>query len=179
MKSTTTIAVALATTLLAAGALLFMQSTGSAAQSSRVRVGVYDSRAVAVAAVRSGVANQQIQELQQQLKDAEAAGDEQRAEQIKDRGKALQTVRHLQAFSNAPIDDILIELKDRLPEIASAENVDVIVARPDYTAPGVEVVDLTARLVAEFHPDEQTTKIIESMQGKAPIGMVEVLMGKD
>lgn len=166
--------------LLAAGALLCMRVTASpSTQPARMRVGVYDSRAVAVAAVRSGIAARQVQELQEKLKEAETAGDEQRAEQVKKRGAALQTVRHLQGFSNAPIGDILAELQDRLPQIAGDQQVDLIVAHADYVGPDVETVDLTDRLVSEFNPDEQTMRIIASMRGKQPIDMVEVLMQKD
>jgi hypothetical protein len=166
--------------VVAVAGLLSLRAGGSPEQQKqRLRVGVYDSRAVAIAAVRGGVAADKVRQLHQQLAEAEAAGDEKLAAQIKKRGEALQTVRHLQAFSNAPVDDILIDLKDRLPALAADAQVDLIVARVDFAAEGVEVVDLTDRLVAEFKPDRQTTQILASMHGKKPLEMVEVLMGDD
>jgi hypothetical protein len=179
MKTTLTILI-FASCLLAAGVLFGRQAGGDPpARPPRLRVGVYDSRAVAVAAVRSGIASRQVQELQEQLKQAEADGDDQRIQQVKKRGEALQTLRHLQGFSNAPIDDILAELKDRLPAIAREAQVELIVGHVDYQAPGVEVVDVTDRLVGQFNPDEQTKQIIASMHDKKPVDMIDVLMHGD
>jgi hypothetical protein len=144
-----------------------------------LRVGVYDSRAVCVGSRNSGATNKQVDELRKQLKDAEAAGDAKRVEQIKARGQTLQTVRHLQAFSNAPVDEFLAQIKDKLPAIAAEAKVDVIVAKADYCASGVETIDVTDALVKAFNPDEKTLKTVAELRKQKPIEMVDVLGHKD
>src|SRR5687768_10333735 len=61
----------------------------------RVRIGTYDGRAIAVAFAPSPTHNARIAELMKQAKDAEAAGDTERVEELRAKGSALQTVRHL------------------------------------------------------------------------------------
>lgn len=148
-----------------------------------LRAGVYDSRAVCVGSRNFPAVRQQrdkqMADLQRQLKESQAAGDEKRAAQIKQRGSTLQDVAHLKAFSNAPVDDILLLIQDQLPRIAQEAGVDVIVARVDFQAPGVEVVDVTDRLVAAFDPDEKTLKIVEDLRKTKPLDMAEVLLHHD
>jgi hypothetical protein len=161
------------------------QADGSApAKRQQFRVGTYDSRAVALAGLRSTAQaaerDQEVRQLQAQLKEAEAAGDTKRAQEIKERGKATQVVRHLQAFSTVPVDDVLAPIKDKLPTIAQEAGVDVIVASgTDYTAKGVEVVDVTDRIVKQFNPDERTMRIITEVPKHKPLTLLEGLLLKD
>ena len=82
-------------------------------------------------------------DLHKQLKDAEGKGDKDRIEQIKAHGQNMQTVAHLQAFSNAPVDEYLALIKDKLPTVAADAKVDLIVAKPDFLAVGVETANVT------------------------------------
>jgi hypothetical protein len=144
-----------------------------------LRVGVYDTRAVCVAGRNSRAFASAIDDLRHQLKDAQAAHDTARAEQVKQRGATLQTVRHLQAFSNAPVDDILADIKPQLPAIAVETDVDLIVARCDFQSPDVELVDVTDQLVQAFHPDAQTLQAVAQVRKAKPMAMVDVLMHHD
>jgi hypothetical protein len=114
-------------------------------------------------------------DLQKELKDAQAAGDQKRVAAIKQRGSAMQDAMHLKAFSNAPVDDILAQVPDQLAQVARDAGVDVIVAKLDFQSPGVEVIDVTDRLVATFNPDDATLKAVEQLRQRKPIGMAEVL----
>jgi hypothetical protein len=96
-------------------------------------MGTYDGRAIAIAFAPTPIHNAQIAELMKQAKEAEAAGDTGRVEQLRAKGSALQTVRHLQAFGNAPVDDILDHVRDKLPEIAQAAGVCAIVRETGST----------------------------------------------
>jgi hypothetical protein len=145
----------------------------------KTRIGVYDSRAVCVASRGMPFFSQQVRDLQKQLTDAKAANDNQRIEQIKQRGQSLQTLRHMQAFSKAPIDDILAQIKDQLPAIAKLANVTAIASTLDYTGPDVETVDVTDALVKAFHPDEKTLKTVAEVRKHTPIDPVEALEIRD
>ena len=153
------------------------------APAQQLRIGVYNSRAVAIAFLRSAgqsaVRSQQIQDLQRQLKEAEAAKDTKKADEIKARGANMQTIAHMQGFSNAPVDDAIEVIKDRLSAIAKDAGVNVIVAAMDYQGPDVQIVDVTDKIVAEFKPDAQTQKIVAAMKNQKPITLLEALSIKD
>jgi hypothetical protein len=145
------------------------------APASKLRVGVYDSRAVAVAYSASSFHDAEMKALQQQLKDAEAARDTKKAEQVKARGKNMQTIAHLQAFSNAPVDNAIAKIGESLPVVAAAAGVDVIVADIDFKSDRVETVDVTNLLVAQFKPNDRAQKNIEMIVKQKRIPMVDVV----
>lgn len=154
---------------------LARSSGGAPTPPGKPRIGVYDSRAVAVAYVRGSGDAERIRGLMAELKQAEAKGDKARAEQIKAQGARIQTLRHLQGFSNAPIDDILQPLAGKLPEIARAAGVSLITAHVDFSDDSVEVVDVTDRIVAEFSPDERTLKMIADLRKLGVTPLIDVL----
>jgi hypothetical protein len=133
-----------------------------------VRLGTYDSRAVTVAYVRSEASARNLQALIQQRADAEKAGDRKRVKELNQQGEALQIRRHLQGFSNAPIQDILDSVRDRLPQVARDAQVVAIASVADWHDSTVELVDVTDALVALFEPDAQTLKIVQEVRGRAP-----------
>lgn len=143
----------------------------------KVRIGVYDARAVAIAYVRAN-RDTQVANLRTELKAAEQAGDTARAASIRSQGERLQTLRHLQGFAGARVDDIMATLGERLPQMARDAGVVAIVDRMDWSAAGVEAVDLTDRIVGEFNPDATTQKILADMRGKKPLPMLDVLSMK-
>jgi hypothetical protein len=69
------------------------------------------------------------------------------------------------------VDDILARIADRLPLVAREAGVDVLVSQWTlaYRAPGAELVDVTDRLVAEFHPDEATLELIRELRKREPL----------
>jgi hypothetical protein len=155
------------------------QAQNAASEHPAIRIGTYDSRAVALASRNSGAMQRKIVMLQKQLKQAEDAGDRKQAQEIKDRGEAMQVLAHMQVFSNGPIDNIIESIHNQLPAIAEQQKVMAIVPHLDIAAPGVEVVDVTDALVAALGPDEKTLKIIADLRTKPPIDIVDALLIKD
>jgi hypothetical protein len=145
------------------------------APSPKLRVGVYDSRALAVAYSASSFHDAEMKALQKELDDAQAARDTRKVDQIKARGKNMQTVAHLQAFSNGPVDNAISKVRESLPVIAAAAGVDVIVADIDFKSDRVETVDVTNLLVAQFKPNDRTQKNIEMIVKQKRIPMVDVV----
>ena len=151
------------------------QTTGPAIAGKNMVVGTYDPRALAVAFAPTAQHAAEMQDLQRQLKAAQDAGDNAAAERIKARGQNLQAVAHLQAFSGAPVENVLVHLAPRLPAIAKDAGVDVIVTKVDFRAPGVTVIDVTDRLVAEFNPSAATLRTITELRKQPPMPMVDVI----
>jgi hypothetical protein len=153
----------------------------AAAAPAAVRIGTFDSRAVALAYYRSPSVMKELTGMRAEFEKAKAAGDETKVKDLEARGPAMQTLMHQQVFSDGSINNITAAIANRLPEVAKAAGVVAIVSVWElaHSAPSVEVVDVTPQVVALFAPDAQTTKIIESMKGQKPIPLLDALLIKD
>jgi len=137
----------------------------------QVRVGIFDSRALALAYGRSEPFMQYVKELKAEYAKAVAAGDEKRVKELDAEGPAQQDLLHKQVFSTWPVDNVLEKIKEKIPEIAKQAGVDIIINKWDivYQQPGIEFIDVTDLMVKPFSPDEATLKLIKDMQNVAPV----------
>jgi Skp family chaperone for outer membrane proteins len=147
----------------------------------KVCVGVFDSRAVAVAYAHSKLFQDQYQKLKKDLDKAEAAGDKAQAVSIKAEGKAGQERMHQQGFGTASVKKYLERVKDKIPAVAKEAGVDLIVSKWEVTfqGPAVETVDVTDELVKVFEPNERVLKIVAEMKKHPPLDEDEVRNIKD
>ena len=140
---------------------------------ARERIGVYDSRAVAIAFAGSTHLKRELAELSAKHKKAKAAGDEKEASRLEAEGQARQTKLHQQGFSTAPIEDLLAHVSGDLPKIKSAAGVTAIISKWDTAElekhRGAEKVDVTTALIEAFTPDERARKYALEIQQKAPV----------
>ena len=95
----------------------------------KLRVGTFDSRAIAIAYGRSEICGQYIDSLKEKYKKAKEEGDEKLAEELETLGLSTQQVLHQQGFSIASVADILEKVKAELPKIAEDAGVDIIVSK--------------------------------------------------
>ena len=172
-----------ATGMLLAGFLaltLGAQATTTTREDPKVVVGTFDSRAVAVAYVRSDAFSDSLRmkraEVEQDLERARAAGDDERVAELEALGPAMQKRIYDQGFGSAPVDEIIERIADELPRIAAEAGVDVIVSKwvLAYSGPKARFVDVTDRLAAEFDPDEETLKVIEELLTTEPVPLEEL-----
>jgi hypothetical protein len=165
--------------LVALGCLTAEAST-TTQEAPAVVVGTFDSRAVAVAYVRSDAFGERLRALRAEVDAAEAAGDAELAAELAARGPALQTEVHRQSFGTAPVDEIVALIEDELPAIAAAAGVDVIVSKwvLAYRGPRARFVDVTDLLAAEFDPDPETLEVIQDLVAMDPVPL-EQLDGHD
>ena len=137
------------------------------------RVGVYDSRAVAVAYVRSEQFDKVMKAKMAEMEEAKTTGDTQKVEELEAWGTAQQAEVHRQGFGSAPVDNILEQIKDKLAEITEETDVIALVSKwdrktlKDYKC--ADQIDVTDMIAALFGPDEKTLKTIEQMKEKKPI----------
>lgn len=157
---------------LAAGYLATATPQARAAESTKklLRVGTYDSRAIAIAYAHSHFNEERCKTMKVQLDAAQAAGDEQKAAEITRQGKADQAQKHLQGFGTAPVHEYLEVVKDQIPAVAKAAGVDLIVSKWqfDYRADNIETVDLTLELAKLFDPADKAWRSIESLDKWQP-----------
>jgi hypothetical protein len=143
---------------------------GPAVARAGVRLGVFDSRALAMAHYRSEAFRAHMGALFEELATAKAAGDSLRVAELERQGPEMQAMVHKQGFGTYPVDNILEMIENELPDIAAAAGVDVIVSKWQvvHQAAGFELIDVTAALVQPFAPDEETLEVIESIHEAGP-----------
>jgi hypothetical protein len=134
----------------------------------KVRVGIYESRCVAVAFGNSKY-NTKVRELMEEYKKAEAAGDKKKVEELKVKGEKGQDLLHRQGFGKYPVDDCLVPIKDALPKICKAAGVELIVGSVNYASPSVETVDVTDLLVKEYSPSEKVLQWVKEIRKTPPL----------
>jgi hypothetical protein len=161
---------------LALGALVAIAGVAVAEKPATVKLGVYDSRAVAVAWARSPAFMESMQQMRQERDRAKEAGDQKKVEELERQGPWMQVRMHQRGFSTAGAADLLGDLRADLPAIAKEAGVIAIVSKWElpYCDASVEQVDVTLQVAGLFHPDEATLKIIGELQVQAPIPFDEL-----
>ena len=147
----------------------------------KLRVGTFDSRAIAIAYARSEMFDQYLTSMREEYNKAKEEGNKELVKEFEEIGPATQQVMHQQAFSIASVAEILEKVKNELPMIAEEADVDIIVSKWDvvYEKPSIEIADVTLYLVKLFNPDEETLKTIEDLLKKPPMPLLEVLLSKE
>jgi hypothetical protein len=157
------------------------EQSQSAPAASAIRVGTFDSRAIAVAFAGSKSFNDAIRKMMDEHKKAKAAGDEKRVKELEAEGAAGQALMHRQGFGTASVANILEHVKDKLPAVAERAGVEVIVSKWDvvYRKTGVQPVDVTDAMVALFEPNERVLAIVKDMKDKPPLTLKEIEEGEE
>jgi hypothetical protein len=146
------------------------------AQPGKLRVGVYDSRAVAVAWGNSTEFKEFMKPIEAEHKKAKEAKNEKRTKEIEEQMKARQHRAHEQAFGTGSVAPIMEKIKDRLPAVAKEANVQIIVSKWElnHQTTEVEVVDVTDKLVALFHVSERGLQWCKDIQGQKPLPIEQI-----
>lgn len=145
------------------------------APNTKERIGVYDSRAIAVAFAGSQAHVEQIRQLKAEHQKAKEAGDLEKVAKLEAEGEAQQAKMHQQGFSTAPVDELLLHITNALPEIQKAAGVTALISKWDEAGlknhPGAEKVDVTMKLVEAFHPNERQRKFAIDIQKTKPVSL--------
>jgi len=156
--------------MLAAAA--FWGAPSAAAQDAKpLRIGVFDSRAVALAYGNSDEFQRIARGMRADYDKAKAANDDKRAKELETEGQWSQIRLHQQAFSTGPVAGILAKVGDKLPAIAAQAGVALIVSKWEvpFKSAGVETVDVTLPVVMLFKPSDKVLHWIEEMRAQDPI----------
>lgn len=154
------------------------EQSGEKVDTSKERIGVYDSRALAVAFVGSEVFQGYLQDLMSRHEKAKADGDQKLVAELEAEGEAQQRLLHKQGFSTAPVDNILVHIRDQLPGIAKEAGVGPIVSKWDKETlskyESAEQVDITMALVRALKPNERQLKFARGIQKQQPVSLEEM-----
>ena len=150
---------------------------------SRLRVGTFDSRFVALAYYRSEHGTKAVRALQEEFKEARDAKNKKRVKELEARGPALQNLMHQQVFGSLSIPNVMKVVSASLPAVAAEAGVSLVVSKWDiqYSTPGIELVDLTEQLVELFELDDDTRRMIEKARetGAEPVPLDQLLEPHD
>ncbi len=141
--------------------------------STPVRIGVYDSRAVAYAHFWSESHQRQLKEMVAEAKKARAAGNTNRFEELDAALKTEREQNHLQVFSTAPVDDLLAGMQDRISAIRKETRIEGLVSKWDKVTLGkhqrAEQIDVTELLLRDFKLTDKQRRVAEEIQTKPPV----------
>lgn len=139
-----------------------------------LRVGTFDSRAIAHAYGLSEMAKPMVSDMRKKYNLAKKEGNEELRIEL----KALQQVMQQQAFSKACVADILEKVEAELPKVAKEAGVDIIVSKWEvmFKNPSIEIVDVTSHLVKLFNPGEEGLKVMKNLQKQPPVPLLELLL---
>lgn len=160
----------------AALAALVAPATADKATKAAVKIGVYDSRGVAIAYARSPEFRERMGKLRADYEQAKAKGDSAQVKKLGQEGPWTQVRLHQRGFSTAGAGDLLAKVAGGLPGIAREAGVVLIVSKWEmpYQDASVEIVDVTLPIARLFTPDEQTLKIIGEMKDQKPVPFDEI-----
>jgi len=146
------------------------------AGNNRLRVGTFDSRAIAIAYLNSEELKRHVRDRTIEHDKAKAAGNEKRVKEIETEMGDRQKLAHKQAFGTWPVSEYLDTVKGKIPDVAAAAKVDLIVSKWDvvFKAPSAELVDVTEPLVKLFNPSEQAMKWIRDLPNHEPIPIKKI-----
>ena len=167
------------TSICAVIAIAFTTLTPTVRAQSNVteRIGIYDSRAVAVAYAGSSFQQAKMSDLVSQQKKAKAAGDKREIARLEAEGRAWQAQLHRQGFGTAPVDDLLAHISNELPKIQTDASVTQIISKwnqPELKRhKNAEQIDVTMKLVDAFHPSERQRQHAIEIQKKKPAKLKE------
>jgi hypothetical protein len=163
---------------------LVASSVGNAqtpSQSSILRIGTFDSRAIATAYYNSAEFRAEFQEkvhrLERDLEATRAAGDSAQVEKMEAYMPAFQQIMHHQGFGVGSVSGIMESLRDELPQIAQDAGVSMIVSKWEvaHQDASVELVDVTSQIAALFDPTDRVLQWIEDFKELDPIPLDELL----
>lgn len=122
---------------------------------AKIRVGTFERKDLLIAFYRSTHFDKIMKEWTAELEQAKKDGDEAKAKEIEARGAATQEVAHKQLAGEAPLTNVLEQLKDDMPKIAKMAGVQMIVEKPLFSDGSVELVDITKQMTKCFAPTKK------------------------
>jgi hypothetical protein len=160
---------------MAAGALVFpcrCVAGDDPARVSKIRIGTYDNRGVAIAFAASRF--NPAAEKRAAYEKAKAAGDQASIKELEAWGPRYQRQLHFQGFGRAPVDDLLEPVKEGLARLARDKRLAAISMHCDFTSDEVELVDITEEIVRLYDPSEKTLKTVRDIRKVKPIRLSEL-----
>ena len=160
-------------------ACIFIWASGlsiSQLESTKLRIGIFDSRCIAVAYGRSAGFMNEMDSIRTAHTKAKEKGNTELVEELEQLGPTKQVLLHQQVFSNGSIKNILEKLREKFPALAKDNEVKMILSKWEipFADESIELIDVTDQLTVLFNPDEETKKVIENMKLMEPMPIEKI-----
>ncbi|HEU5162942.1 MAG TPA: hypothetical protein VFV54_07345 [Thermoanaerobaculia bacterium] len=148
------------------------------ATAQTIRIGIFDSRAVALAFYNSAEGRKERESFFAQHR---SARDQKRAAELEALGAARQQLMHQQVFSNGSILNLNGALRGAFESVAKETGVALIVSKWEvaWRDPAVEYLDVTDALVDRLQPDANVRGMMSSVKAQEPLPLAEALAIRD
>ncbi len=139
--------------------------------SAQMRIGVFDSRAIAIAASRSSEFHDTMDRLKKEVEAATERNDTEEIARLQREGMLRQAMLHEQGFGRGSVAWMIEPIADQLQTIAEEDDLMVIVSRFEipFKRDAVELIDITDKVVKLFKPGEEVWNIIKELRGSEPV----------
>jgi hypothetical protein len=140
------------------------------------KIGVYDSRVITFAWSRSSFFRDHQVKFAHQSDSAEKARDTARIRELSVHAVSYQHLLHQMVFSSGSVSAVIDLVRDKLPDVAKAAGVIMIVSKYElnYKDPSVEVVDLTGQIAQLFKPAENIDKMAGEISKSEPVPLEDL-----
>ena len=149
--------------------LVFISIEKSYSQ-NKIRVGIYDSRFIAVAYYNSKYFKL-MPEVTQKMKTAKEKNDTTEMSNINKEMSLRQRFIHEQGFGKGSVCYIIEEMKDKISELAKNEKLNIIVSKWELNFKGsnVEIIDITEKIANLYEPTNNIKEMIKDFNNNEPV----------
>ncbi|MBI4810364.1 MAG: hypothetical protein HY800_02765 [Ignavibacteriales bacterium] len=151
--------------------LCILGSSYNSNAQTKQRIGIFDSRSVAIVYANSKFFKSPYPEIKKRMDAAKEKKDTKEIAKIEYEAKLHQAILHDQGFGKGSVNTILDMYKDKIASIAKAENLNVVVSKWElvYNNSDFELVDITNKIVDLFEPSEKIKENIKEMPQHEPV----------
>jgi len=147
---------------------------------SKLRIGTYDSRVIAVAYYNSAYFKL-LPEVTERMKVAQDKKDTTEVSNINKEMSLRQRMMHEQGFGKGSVCNLMDEIKDKITELAKNEKLGIIVSKWElnFNIPAAEIVDITEKVAMLFEPKNNIKEMISDFQKNSPEPVKDAFLLED
>ena len=151
----------------------FFSSGKEANAQTKVRIGVFDSRVVAIVFYQSKFSNvqQTFGALRTKMVEAKEKDDKEAIAKIEREATLRQAMMHQQGFGDGSVNNITETIKDKMAQLAENENLNAIVSKWElvFSSADIELVDITVKVADFFELNEEMKENVKEVMQSEPI----------
>lgn len=147
----------------------------------KIKIGIYDSRAVIFAYSRSRMFRDYMKNFSLRSDSAEKANDTVKIRELSIHAMSFQHLLHQQIFCTGTVMAVVGKVADKLPGLAKKNGVLIIMSKFEipYKDEEVELIDLTSQVVTLFNPMENIDKMLAEISKAEPVALDDLDIEED
>ena len=137
---------------------------------TKIRIGTYDSRMIAIAYYNSKYFKL-MPEVRQKMKDAKEKNDTIEIQRIEREMPLRQAYMHEQGFGKGSVCYMMDDIKGNVSELAKFEKLDIIVSKYElnFVGSNFETIDISEKLANLFEPTMDVKTMFQDLQNNEPV----------